>query len=103
MRLLTFRHEGREKFGCLDGNEVVDISGVSGVPSSLLEMLRAGDDGRAAVAGALSAAPRLPLGDIDFLWIAVTLSFSPLTPSPIEKSRESLLSHSRATFPIDRD
>ncbi|MFN4229482.1 fumarylacetoacetate hydrolase family protein [Parvibaculum sp.] len=67
MRLLTFRHEGGEKFGCLDGDEVVDISGVSGVPSSLLEMLRAGDDGRAAVAGALSAAPRFPLGDIDFL------------------------------------
>lgn len=67
MRLLTFRHEGREKFGCLDGGEVADISEISGVPSSLFEMLRAGDDGRAAVVGALSAAPRLPLGDIDFL------------------------------------
>ena len=67
MRLVTFEQAGRARLGCLDGDEVADISSVSGAPASLLEVIERGEEGADAVAAALSSAPRLPLGDIDFL------------------------------------
>ena len=66
MRLVTFEHEGSEKFGCLDGDEVADISALSG-QASLLATLEAGEDGFAAISKALSTAPRIPLEKITFL------------------------------------
>lgn len=67
MRLVTFEQAGRARLGCLDGDEVADISSVSGAPASLLEVIERGEEGADAVAAALSSAPRLPLGDIAFL------------------------------------
>lgn len=67
MRLVTFEHDGREKFGPLIGDEVVDISALSGLPSSLLATLEAGEQGFEAIRGAVEAAPRIPLSQIAFL------------------------------------
>lgn len=67
MRLVTFEYQGRTRLGALENGEVVDISEVSGAPRSVLEVIAAGDAGPAAVAGAVSAAPRLALDGIRFL------------------------------------
>jgi|TARA_R100000322_G_scaffold153388_9_gene111803 acylpyruvate hydrolase len=67
MRLVTFEHDGREKFGPLIGDEVADISALSGSPSSLLATLQAGEQGFEAISSALEAAPRIPLSQIAFL------------------------------------
>ncbi len=67
MRLVTFEHDGREKFGPLIGDEVADISALSGAPSSLLATLQAGEQGFEAISSALEAAPRIPLSQIAFL------------------------------------
>ncbi|HCX67736.1 MAG TPA: 5-oxopent-3-ene-1,2,5-tricarboxylate decarboxylase [Rhodobiaceae bacterium] len=49
------------------GDEVADISALSGSPSSLLATLQAGEQGFEAISSALEAAPRIPLSQIAFL------------------------------------
>jgi len=67
MRLVTFEHDDREKFGPLIGDEVADISALSGSPSSLLATLQAGEQGFEAIRSAIEVAPRIPLSQIAFL------------------------------------
>jgi hypothetical protein len=41
MRLATFQHQGVQKIGVVDGNDVADVSGRPGVPASLRELTKA--------------------------------------------------------------
>lgn len=58
MRFVTFEEEGTAKLGCLLGDEVADLSAVSGAPASVLDVILAGAEGIAAAEKAAASAPR---------------------------------------------
>jgi 2-keto-4-pentenoate hydratase/2-oxohepta-3-ene-1,7-dioic acid hydratase in catechol pathway len=64
MRLITFSHEGIERLGVLDGEQVVDVGAVAGAPRSVLDVVAAGAAGLDRLASLLGSAPRLPVGEV---------------------------------------
>ncbi len=67
MRFVTFGENGAARLGLIEGEEVADLSAVSGAPASLLALILAGDEGAAAARRAAVSAPRLPLDGLEFL------------------------------------
>lgn len=58
MRFVTFEKEGTANLGCLLGDEVADLSAAVESPASLLDVIRSGDRGIAAMEKAAASAPR---------------------------------------------
>lgn len=67
MRFVTFEDEGNAKLGCLLGDDVADLSAVSGAPASVLDVILAGAGGIAAAEKAAAAAPRRARGGLKLL------------------------------------
>jgi 2-keto-4-pentenoate hydratase/2-oxohepta-3-ene-1,7-dioic acid hydratase in catechol pathway len=70
MKLATFRNiAGQERLGAVLDDEIVDVVSLDPrLPPSLLELLRAGEDGMSAVRNALSRkGERIPLAGADLL------------------------------------
>ncbi|HEY8121502.1 MAG TPA: fumarylacetoacetate hydrolase family protein [Myxococcota bacterium] len=61
MRLVTFSHQGALRWGRVEGDSVVDLSGAA-LPKSVLALLEAGDGALAAARSA--SGPRLALRDV---------------------------------------
>ncbi|NPC57893.1 fumarylacetoacetate hydrolase family protein [Caenimonas soli] len=61
MKLATFRHQGTQKFGAVEGGEVVDVHGQQGAPAGLRELLALGPEGMAWIRDAIGGSPRIPL------------------------------------------
>ncbi|MBT2322956.1 fumarylacetoacetate hydrolase family protein [Variovorax paradoxus] len=64
MKLATFRHDGATKIGAVEGDQIADVSGQPGAPTSLRNLLARGDDGLAWMRRAAAAGPRLPLAQV---------------------------------------
>jgi 2-keto-4-pentenoate hydratase/2-oxohepta-3-ene-1,7-dioic acid hydratase in catechol pathway len=61
MRLVSFTHQGALRWGRLEGDAVVDLSG-TGLPKSVLALLEAGD--AVLAAARVAPGPRLALADV---------------------------------------
>jgi 2-keto-4-pentenoate hydratase/2-oxohepta-3-ene-1,7-dioic acid hydratase in catechol pathway len=61
MRLVSFTHQGAPRWGRLEGDAVVDLSG-TGLPKSVLALLEAGD--AVLAAARVAPGPRLALADV---------------------------------------
>lgn len=70
MRLATFHHEGSTCLGVVTGNEIVNLGTADpDLPHTLIDLIRAGEDGFAKAARAVTQAgegDRLPLDGLDF-------------------------------------
>ena len=64
MKLVSYRQAGRESFGALDGDDVVDLAAASGV-DTLAEFV--GSDGFADRENIVSKGSRTPLADVELL------------------------------------
>lgn len=64
MKLATFSHQGRLRFGVIDGEQIADLSTQQGAPASLRELLERGPEGMEWVRRAAVGAPRLPLAQV---------------------------------------
>ncbi len=67
MKLASFTSGGREGFGPVRGDEVLDVSGLDGGPRDLRSMLALESDGWAWLARAAPKAQALPLGCVHLL------------------------------------
>ncbi|MEQ8268571.1 MAG: fumarylacetoacetate hydrolase family protein [Parvibaculum sp.] len=67
MRFVTFEDEGTAKLGCLLGDDVADLSAVSGAPASVLDVVVAGAGGIAAAEKAAATAPRRARSGLNLL------------------------------------
>jgi len=64
MKLATFRHEGVQKIGVVEGNEIADVSGWPDAPASLRELLGRGPESLSWIRQVAGASPRLGLTDV---------------------------------------
>jgi hypothetical protein len=67
MKLATYRHgDGEERLGVINNAEVIDVVSLNPrLPSTMMDLLRAGADGMAAVRSALSGrGERVPLAGV---------------------------------------
>ena len=64
MKLATFRHQGRLRFGLAEGDALVDVTERPGAPAGLRELLAWGDDGLAWMREAARHGTRLPLAQV---------------------------------------
>ncbi len=61
MKLATFSESGRTRVGIVEGEEIVDLSSVSGLPTDMIALLESGPHGLDAVRTGARQARRLPL------------------------------------------
>ncbi|OUL98838.1 fumarylacetoacetate hydrolase family protein [Variovorax sp. JS1663] len=64
MKLATFRHQGRLRFGLAEDDVLVDITDHPGAPAGLRELLAWGDEGLAWIRKAARHGARLPLSEV---------------------------------------
>lgn len=67
MKLATYRHaDSPERLGVIDNEEVIEVSSLDPrLPSSMIDLLRAGQEGMSALRGALKGkGRRMPLGEV---------------------------------------
>jgi 2-keto-4-pentenoate hydratase/2-oxohepta-3-ene-1,7-dioic acid hydratase in catechol pathway len=64
MKLATFTRNGSTRIGVVEGDEIVDLSGVPGIPSDMVALLESGPPGLEAARKAATAAKRLPLSSV---------------------------------------
>jgi 2-keto-4-pentenoate hydratase/2-oxohepta-3-ene-1,7-dioic acid hydratase in catechol pathway len=66
MKLATFAIDGKHSWGAIDGNEVVDLGAIPGLPFDGIRALLAAD-ALGAARRALAGAPRMPIAAITWL------------------------------------
>jgi 2-keto-4-pentenoate hydratase/2-oxohepta-3-ene-1,7-dioic acid hydratase in catechol pathway len=64
MKLATFRHEGTQKIGVVEGNDIADVSGRPDAPASLRELLGRGREGLSWIRQVVGTSPRLGLAGV---------------------------------------
>ncbi|MDB5456537.1 MAG: fumarylacetoacetate hydrolase [Caulobacter sp.] len=65
MKLASFHDGGSTRIGLVEGDEIVDLAtGDDRLPSDLIPLIAAGEDGRAAISRAADRARRLPLSSV---------------------------------------
>src|SRR5258706_12046868 len=65
MKLATFFDGASARLGLVEGDEIVDVATAGAdIPASVLDLLRAGNAGREAVARAARSARRIPLAQV---------------------------------------
>ncbi|MEA2810279.1 MAG: hypothetical protein QOJ17_4420 [Rhodospirillaceae bacterium] len=64
MKLATFRHQGSQRIGVVDGVDIADVSGWPGAPASLRELLDRDTEGLTWIRQVAGASPRLALADV---------------------------------------
>ena len=61
MKLVTFKHGESTRIGAVDGEDVVDLSGIA---PDMLSFLEAGSEAMSAASAALETGQRMPLADV---------------------------------------
>ena len=64
MKLATFTQNGSTRIGVVEGEQIVDLSGIPGIPSDMVALLEGGPSGLEAVRKGSTAAQRLPLSGV---------------------------------------
>lgn len=64
MKLATFTHDGRTRWGVVIGDEIADVSLAGSLPADVVTLLAAGNDALDAVRRAVDGVPRLPLASV---------------------------------------
>ncbi|HTD75394.1 MAG TPA: fumarylacetoacetate hydrolase family protein [Steroidobacteraceae bacterium] len=70
MKLATYRHEtGEERLGLISNDEVIEVASLdSSLPTTMIDLLRSGKDGLAAVRSAINGnGNRLPLAQVTLM------------------------------------
>jgi len=64
MKLATFTAAGSTRIGVVEGEEIIDLSSVAGVPRDMVALLEGGPAALDTVRGALRGASRVPLSSV---------------------------------------
>lgn len=64
MKLATFTAGGHTRVGVVEGDEIVDLHAVAGIPADMVALLELGSGGLEAVRAVLRSAKRFPLGSV---------------------------------------
>jgi 2-keto-4-pentenoate hydratase/2-oxohepta-3-ene-1,7-dioic acid hydratase in catechol pathway len=64
VKLATFTQNGSTRIGVVEGEQIVDLSGIPGIPSDMVALLEGGPSGLVAVRKGSTAARRLPLSGV---------------------------------------
>jgi 2-keto-4-pentenoate hydratase/2-oxohepta-3-ene-1,7-dioic acid hydratase in catechol pathway len=64
VKLATFTQNGSTRIGVVEGEQIVDLSGIPGIPSDMVALLEGGPSGLEAVRKGSTAARRLPLSGV---------------------------------------
>jgi 2-keto-4-pentenoate hydratase/2-oxohepta-3-ene-1,7-dioic acid hydratase in catechol pathway len=64
MKLATFTQSGSTRIGVVEGDQIVDLSRVPGIPPDMVALLESGPSGLEAVRKGSTAARRLPLSSV---------------------------------------
>lgn len=64
MKLATFTEGGRTRVGTVEGEEIVDLSSVPGLPTDMIALLESGPGGLESIRNGSRSAKRLPLADV---------------------------------------
>jgi len=103
MKLATYRHGGgEERLGVISNGEVIDVISLNPrLPSTMMDLLRAGADGMAAVRSALSGkGERVPLADVTLAApVPRPSKYLALGANYTKHLEEFAKSHPRATIP----
>jgi len=103
MKLATYRRAGgEERLGVISNDEVIDVISLNPrLPSTMMDLLRAGADGMAAVRGALSRkGERVPIADVTLASpVPRPSKYLALGANYAKHLEEFAKSHPRATIP----